>query len=318
MKALHFAGFGGPEVLQYGDVAEPVRGEGRALISTRAIGLNFADIYRRRGNYHLAGQPPFIAGYEAAGVIESLPADYSGSLKVGDRVGFADVPHANAETVAAPLDHLVPLPASVSFESAAAILLQGLTAHYLTHDSHPIAPGQRALVHSAAGGVGLLLIQIIKILGAHPIALVSSEQKRAAALQAGATAAYLYSEDWVAAAQRHQVDVVYDAVGKTLAQSLDAVRNGGRVVFYGMAGGDPDPVNPRLLMDQSKTITGGDLWNVLTSGAQRCRRAAILFDWLDKGQLTATIAKRFTLADGAAAHAFLESRTSIGKVILLP
>jgi NADPH:quinone reductase len=319
MKALHFTHFGGPEVLNYGDVATPAVPPNHALIRMHAIGLNFADIYRRRGNYHLVGSPPYIAGYEGAGTVEQVGPSASPMLvHVGSRVAFADVPNANAEFVVAPLTHLVPLPDDVSFITAAAILLQGLTAHYLTHDSHHLIAGQTALVHAAAGGVGLCLIQIITLLGGRAIGLVSSDDKRAAVVSAGATDVWRYSDAWVACAQKQNVDVVYDAVGSTLDESITACRTGGHIVFYGMAGGDPKPVNPRVLMDQSKTLSGGDLWNVLTSAEQRQQRAATLFSWLRDGKLHVTIAKQFALADGAAAHRYLESRAAIGKVVMIP
>lgn len=276
---------------------------------TRAIGLNFADVYRRRGNYHLAGNPPYVLGYEAAGVIEDGP-------DAGKRVAFADVPFANAELVAVPHDKLIPLPDSISFEIAAAVLLQGLTAQYLIHDSYAVKPGERAVVHAAAGGVGLLLVQLLKGAGAHVTALTSSEEKAAAAREAGADATVLYSKDWQTAVRG--CDVVYDSVGSTLRDSLDAVRTGGAVVFYGMAGGDPAPVDPRPLMDGSKTLTGGDLWNVLASATERMRRARLLFEAVASGALRVRIDKTFPLSAGADAHRYLESRRSTGKILLVP
>jgi NADPH2:quinone reductase len=318
MRALVFDRFGGPEVLELRDVPAPALKPGHALVRTQAIGLNFADIYRRRGNYHLQGAPPWIAGYEAAGVVEAV--DGAG-VAVGDRVAFADSPFANAELVLVPVEKLIPLPADISAETAAALLLQGLTAQYLVRDSHPIRAGERALVHAASGGVGLLLVQLLRTLGASAIGLVSSEEKRQAALRAGATEAVLSSGDWVAevrALAPGGVDVVYDSVGSTLGQSLEVVRTGGQVVFYGMAGGDPRPVDPRVLMDRSLTLTGGDLWNVLTSRAERVRRAEELFEWVRAGRLEVRIARSFPLAEGAAAHAFLEGRGSLGKVLLIP
>lgn len=314
MKALVFQKFGGPEVLEILDVPDPVPASGEALIRTRAIGLNFADVYRRKGNYHLQGDPPWIAGYEAAGEVVSVQGD--SALKPGDRVAFADSPYANAELVSVPLVKIIPLPDDISFEVGAALLLQGLTAHYLVRDSHAVRKGETVLVHAAAGGVGLLLVQMAKRLGARVIGLTSSPAKAGAVVAAGADEVLLTSTDWVAAAKG--VDVAYDSVGSTLMQSLKAVRTGGHVVFYGMAGGDPPLVDPRLLMDTSKTLTGGDLWNVLTSHEERVRRSKELFAWVREGSLKVSIAARYPLAEGAAAHAFLESRASSGKVILIP
>jgi NADPH2:quinone reductase len=328
MKALCFEKFGGPEVLEYRDLPDPILAPGAALVRLSAIGLNFADIYRRRGNYHLAGAPPYVPGYEGAGVVEMLKTkgitpDDLPVVKVGDRVAFADGPHANAELAVVSLEKLIPLPEDISFETAAALLLQGLTAHYLTRDSHRIMPNEQAVVHAAAGGVGLLLVQIIKLLGGKVIALISSEAKRAAAMDAGADVAVLYGENWKDAVlnlarDRKGADVVYDSVGATLDASLSATRKGGQVVFYGMAGGDPAFVDPRRLMDESKTLTGGDLWNVLTSRGERIARAAELFGWVRAGKLKLRISEKFPLREGAKAHAYLESRQSIGKVLLFP
>jgi NADPH2:quinone reductase len=328
VRALFFEAFGGPGVLCYGEVATPSLVPGQALVRVRAAGLNFADVYRRRGNYHLHGSPPFILGYEGAGVIEEIsphegfiPEDLP-SLRVGDRVAFADVPRANAEYVAAPLGHLVPIPESIPLETAAAVLLQGLTAHYLVHDSHRLKAGEVALIHAAAGGVGLLLTQIAKHEGATVLALASSAEKAARARVAGADHAWTYDGDWVERARAASpggrgVDVVYDSIGSTLQDSLSAARIGGHVVFFGMAGGDPAPVNPRRLMDESKTLTGGDLWNVLTSSHERLRRSRELFALVSSGELAVTVSASFPLSRGAQAHELLEGRRAVGKILLV-
>jgi NADPH2:quinone reductase len=321
MRALTFSRFGGPEVLEVREVPDPAPQPGHAVVRLEAIGLNFADVYRRRGNYHLAGEPPWIAGYEGAGVVASVP-EAGAPFQVGDRVAFADSPFANAELVSVPFEKLIPLPDDISAETAAGLLLQGLTAQYLTRDSHAVRPGETVLVHAAAGGVGLLLVQIARRLGGRVLGLTSSAEKAVAVREAGAEAMALYEEDWVAAAQRLSggagVDVAYDSVGSSLPQSFNAVRTGGHVVFYGMAGGDPPLVDPRMLMDTSKTLTGGDLWNVLRTAEDRRNRAAELFAWIREGSLRLHIAARYPLAEGAAAHAFLESRKSSGKVLLIP
>lgn len=319
MKALYFDHFGAPDVLQYRDLPDPVPGAHQALVQTAAIGLNFADVYRRKGTYHLQGKPPFIAGYEAAGIVLSAPAD--SGFRAGQRIGFADMPFANAERVVVDIDKLIALPDDISFETAAAVLLQGLTAQYLVRDSHAVRHGESVLVHAAAGGVGLLLTQLCSALGARVVGITSSAAKSTQVYAAGAHVVLRYDEDWVAAAQTFGgsgVDVVYDSVGSTLLQSLQATRTGGHVVFYGMAGGDPAPVDPRLLMDSSKSLTGGDLWNVLTGADERRRRAHELFGWVRDGKLQVHIDSRFALADGALAHARLESRASSGKVLLIP
>jgi len=319
MKALTFDRFGAPDVLTCREVPDPVLGEEQALVRLRAIGLNFADVYRRQGHYHLAGDPPWIAGYEGSGEVVSAPA--GSGFTPGDRVAFADAPFANAELCAVDIDRLIPLPDDIAHETAAALLLQGLTAQYLLRDSYAVRQGDTVLVHAAAGGVGQLLVQLAKAAGARVIALASTEDKCAVALRAGADHAATYAGDWVARVQAFVpsgIDVVYDSVGSTLHDSLRAVRVGGTVVFYGMAGGDPAPVDPRALMDGSKTLTGGDLWNVLLTAEGRRTRANELFAAVRAGALRVAIDARYTLADGAAAHAHLESRRALGKVLLIP
>lgn len=321
MKALVFYQFGGSDVLTYEDVPTPTIQPNEVLVRMKAIGLNFADVYRRNGNYHLVGEPPYILGYEGAGVIEAVGTEVT-SLNVGDRIAFADVPHANAEFVVVLLDKAIPIPDAISFETAASVMLQGLTAHYLVHDSYDIQSGDVAVVHAAAGGVGQLLTQMIQLKGGKVIGLTSTTAKVSTVQSLGAQAAFRYDEAWVHAVQEQTngrgADVVYDSVGATLEDSFEAIRIGGTVVFYGMAGGDPKPVDPRMLMDTSKTLTGGDLWNVLTSKEERIRRSNELFTWIADGKLKIQSPTTFALKDGASAHDYLESRKSQGKILLLP
>jgi NADPH2:quinone reductase len=319
MKALTFSTFGGPEVLEYIDIPTPVLQPGELLVEMKAIGLNFADVYRRKGNYHLKGTPPFIAGYEGAGVV--INANNNPDFKIGDRVGFADVPFANAEMVTVPVDHAIPLPANISFETAASVLLQGLTAHYLATDSHQTKAGEVVLIHACAGGVGQLLTQISKLLGAKTIGLTSSAEKAAIASQNGIDKVFLYQDDWkteVLSFCSNGIDVVYDSIGSTLQDSFEVTKNCGQVVFFGMAGGDPAFVDPRMLMDTSKTLTGGDLWSYLTSKEERIKRASQLFNWISNNEIAISPPTVFKLADGKQAHTFLESRKSNGKIILIP
>lgn len=315
MKALIFRQFGTADVLQWEDIADPVTAPGQVLVRMHAVGLNFADVYRRNGTYHLAGEAPWILGYEGAGEIVSE----NGPFPKGTRIGFADMPFANAERVAVDVDKLIPLPDGITYETAAAVLLQGLTAQYLVTDSSQPMKGQVALVHAAAGGVGLLLVQMLRAKGVRVIGIASSDAKREAARHAGADVVLGY-EHLVKrvheATEGKGVHVAYDSVGRTLGESLAATRTGGTVVFYGMAAGDPDFVDPRALMDRSLTLTGGDLWNVLTSAQIRRERATALFDQIRTGTLHPTIAATYALRDGASAHAFLEGRASIGKVVL--
>ena len=318
MHALVFHEFGAADVLRYEQVPDPVPGPRQALVRMRAVGVNFADVYRRKGNYHLAGGPPWILGYEGAGEVVSVPAD--SGLRAGQRVGFADSPFANAELCAVDVDRLVALPDDISFETAAGSLLQGLTAQYLCRDSYAVRPGDWAVVHAAAGGVGLLLTQLLRHLGARVIGIASTESKRQAAREAGAEFV-LPTDGWMQAAKSHTggrgADVVYDSVGATLRDSLDAARTGGTVVFYGMAAGDPAPVDPRLLMDRSLALVGGDLWNVLTTADERQSRAAELFGWIRSGVVKVQVSRTHALRDGAQAHRELEGRQVVGKVVLL-
>lgn len=319
MKALTFSSFGNSDVLEYIEIPTPVLKKEEILVEMKAIGLNFADVYRRKGNYHLKGNPPFIAGYEGSGIV--VETNGNSDFKVGDRVAFADVAFANAELVAVPLDHVIPLPDTISFETAATILLQGLTAHYLATDSHKTQKEETVLVHASAGGVGQFLTQISKLLGARVIGLTSSSEKAAVSKQNGADAVFLYSEDWkkqVLDFCPNGVNVVYDSIGSTLMESFEVTKECGQVVFFGMAGGDPEFVNPRMLMDTSKTLTGGDLWSYLKSKEERIKRAHQLFDWIAKGDITIAAPTVFKLLEGKKAHDYLESRKSTGKIILIP
>ncbi|MBH0156115.1 quinone oxidoreductase [Fictibacillus sp. 5RED26] len=320
MKALVFDSFGGPEVLDYREIKNPVIGDQDILVEMKAIGLNFADVYRRKGNYHLEGKPPYILGYEGAGIVKEVGSAVNG-VSVGDRIAFADVPAANAELVVVPNEKAIPIPEGVSFEAAASLLLQGLTAHYLTRDSFSIKQGHVALVHASAGGVGQLLIQIIKLLGGKVIGLTSSEEKRQVAFEAGADSVFLYNDNWkesvLSETSGKGVDVVYESVGSTIMDSFEVTRIGGTVVFFGMAGGDPVSIDPRMLMDSSKTLTGGDLWNVLTSHEERVKRSSELFEWIKDGDVKINETS-FSLRDGAKAHEYLESRKSTGKILLIP
>lgn len=319
MHALTFSRFGAADVLEYVEVPRPEPADGSVLVRMMAIGLNYADIYRRRGNYHLVGEPPYIAGYEGAGVVvESLSARHA----VGDRVAFADVPRANAEFVAVPEAHVIPLADDTPLELAAAVLLQGLTAHYLASDSHRVQAGESVVVHAAAGGVGQILVQVARMKGATVIGLSRDPGKLALIRDCGADHAVALAEGWPDRVREFTggvgADVVYDSVGATLGDSFAATRDRGHVVFYGMSGGDPAPVDPRMLMDTSKTLSGGDLWSYLTSGDERRRRASELLGWIADGHVRIREPVAFPLAAGREAHLFLEGGGSAGKVLLIP
>jgi NADPH:quinone reductase len=316
LKALTFSTFGGPEVLKYIDIAEPILKPNEVLVQMKAIGLNYADVYRRKGNYHLKGEPPFIAGYEGAGII--VNANNVDGFTNGDCICFADVPFANGEIVAVPAENCIPLPNTISFKIAAAVMLQGLTAQYLTADSYVVSHNDVVLIHACAGGVGQLLVQICKMKGAKVIGLTSSDEKRNAAITNGCDAVFLYTEDWVALCKAQNISVVYESVGSTILQSFETVKETGTVVFYGFAGGDPPHIDPRMLMDGSKKLVGGDLWSYLTSKAARVARSNELFEWIATEKIKIPTPTSFALADGRAAHELLESRKSTGKIILIP
>ncbi|KFF18223.1 quinone oxidoreductase family protein [Flavobacterium hydatis] len=319
MKALTFSTFGNSDVLEYIDIPNPQLKHDEILVEMKAIGLNFADVYRRKGNYHLKGNPPFIAGYEGSGIV--VNTNNHSEFKIGDRVAFADVPFANAELVAVNINHVIPLPEAIDFETGASILLQGLTAHYLATDSHKTLKGETVIIHAVAGGVGQFLTQISKLLGATVIGLTSSPDKAKIAIEQGADHVFLYNDNWKAEVFKvvpNGADVVYDSIGSTLNDSFEVTKNCGQVVFFGMAGGDPEPVDPRMLMDTSKTLTGGDLWSYLTTREERTKRAYQLFTWITEGKVSLATPTSFKLSEGKQAHDYLESRKSTGKIILIP
>jgi NADPH:quinone reductase len=318
MKALTFSKFGAPDVLEYTDVPMPALKENEVLVKMAAIGLNYADIYRRKGNYHLKGNPPFIAGYEGAGVVVDSKAR---SCKTGDRIAFADVPFANATYVAVPEANIIPLTDAISFDLAASVLLQGLTAHYLATDSYKVKKNDTVLIHAASGGVGQILTQICKLKGAYVIGLTRQENKLAVILNCKADHAIVLDGAWkqkvMEATRNKGVDVVFDSVGSTLSDSFEVTKECGTVVFYGMSGGDPAPVNPRMLMDTSKTLTGGDLWSYLKSRKARTGRAEKLFNWILKGDIIIKEPVKFKLSEGKKAHEYLESGESSSKILLM-
>ncbi len=319
MKALTFSRFGGTDVLEYSDIDNPVLKPDEILVQMKAIGVNYADMMRRSGIYPLRSKAPYINGYEGAGIV--IDNNHHDGFAIGDRIGFADVPFANAELVAVPVTHAIPLPEAISFEMAASVLLQGLSAHFLATDCHPVKDGETVVIHAAGGGVGQLLIQVCKLSGAKVIALVSSEAKKDIAASMGADEVFLYREDWkdkILALHPFGADVVFDSIGSTMQQSLEVTRVRGRVVFFGMASGEFNLGNPLYIIGTSKTITGGDLWDYLTSKEERVKRAGQLFQWIMNGQVKVSPPTTFALSAGQQAHDFMESRKSSGKILLIP
>lgn len=317
MKALYFETFGGSEVLQYGELPRPVISEHEVLVEVEYIGLNFADIYRRRGEYHIEKHTPYINGYEGAGIIVEVGAKVT-KQKIGETVLFVDVPLANAEYVAVPSEQAIPLPEGIDSKLAASIGLQGMTADFLAHDLGKNVSGEKVFITGISGGVGQILSQMLVADGIGVYGSASSAEKQALALSHGVKQVYPSREhSWVETIEG-QFATAYDGVGSTIQQSLDLIQHRGKVVFFGMAGGDPIKIDPVDLMSESKSILTGDLWDYLTSYEERKVRSERLFNYFSKGQISISEPTVFPLSEGKQAHEFLETGKSIGKVLLKP
>jgi NADPH2:quinone reductase len=322
MKAIVVENYGGPEALVYRDAEKPAPKSGEALVKIEAIGLNYIDVYHRSGLYPLPR--PFIPGMEAAGVVEAVGPDVT-EVAVGDRVAYAMTPGAYAEYAAVPAWRLVAVPEGVSAEQAAATMLQGMTAHYLTTSVYPLKAGETALVHAAAGGVGLLLIQLIKRIGARAIGTVSTEAKAALAREAGADELILYTtQDFETETRRltdgKGVQVVYDSVGRdTFLKSLSSLAPRGMMALFGQSSGPVPAFDPALLAQKgSLFLTRPSLAQYAATREELLWRAGELFNWINAGELKLRIEKTFPLADAAEAHRQLEARKTTGKVLLIP
>ena len=322
MKAIRIHEAGGPEVLRLEEVPDPQPGPGEAVVRLEAIGLNFIEVYHRTGLYRSA--LPFTPGGEGAGRVVAVGQDVSG-IKPGDRVASTSLRGSYAELAWAPIDKLVPVPDEVETSVAAAVLLQGLTAHYLATSTYPLAQGSWCLIHAAAGGVGLLLCQMAKARGARVIGTVSTEEKAALATQAGADHVVLYTrQDFVSEARRltggRGVAVVYDSVGEsTFEGSLNSLAPRGMLVLFGQSSGPVPPVDPQVLNAKgSLYLTRPTLTHYTASRDELLTRARDLFAWMEAGKLQVRIDRTYPLADAAAAHRALEGRETKGKVLLLP
>jgi len=322
MRAINIHRFGGPEVLQYDELPLPEPAPGEARVQIGAIGINFIDIYHRTGLY--PGQVPFTPGMEAAGVVHAVGPDVT-DLKPGDRVAYAMQRGAYAEYAVMPTWKLLPIPAKVDIQLAAAVMLQGLTAHYLSHSTYPLRKGDTALIHAAAGGVGLLLVQLAKRRGAHVIGTVSTEEKAQLAKEAGADDVILYTQaDFEPEVKRltagRGVDVVYDSVGQaTFDKSLNCIRPLGYLVLFGQSSGPVPPVDPQVLNAKgSLFLTRPSLGHYAPDRAALLSRSNDLFTWIASGDLKVRIDRTFPLRDAAEAHRCLESRQTKGKLLLLP
>ena len=322
MRAIRVHEYGGPEVLQLEEVTLPEPGGGEALVTVEAAGVNFIDVYHRTGLY--PGALPFTPGMEAAGVVEAVgPGVYE--VEVGDRVAYAMERGSYAERAVVPAWKLVRLPEGLDAEAGAAAMLQGMTAHYLTRSTYPLAGGETALVHAAAGGVGLLLVQMAARIGATVIGTVSTEEKARLAREAGADAVILYTEgDFAEEALRltdgRGVHVVYDSVGQaTFDQSLACLRPRGLLALFGQSSGPVPPIDPSILATGgSRFLTRPGLAHDAADRGELLERAGDVLHWVATGELRLRIDRTYPLSEAAEAHRALEGRQTAGKVLLAP
>jgi NADPH:quinone reductase len=322
MKAIRPADPGGPEVLALQDHPDPVPGPDQVLVATTAIGVNYIDIYHRTALYQTPR--PIPLGLEGTGVVEAVGSGVS-SLRVGARVAWCQAPGSYATRVAVPAERAVVIPDGIDDRVAAALLLQGMTAHYLCTDTFRLGPGHTALVHAAAGGVGLLLVQLAKRAGARVFGTVSTPEKAELARRAGADDVIFYRErDFEAEIRRltegKGVDVVYDSVGKaTFEKSLRSLKPRGYLVLYGQSSGTVPPLDPQLLSaGGSLFLTRPTLGHYTRDRAELMARAQALFEAVSQGTLDVRIGRTFPLADARAAHEALAGRETTGKILLIP
>jgi NADPH:quinone reductase len=322
MRAIRIEQCGGPEVLVATEIDSPSPGPGEVVVAVAAAGVNFVDVYFRTGRYPVP--VPFTPGFEAAGTVTAVGDGVTG-VGVGDRVGWVQVPGGYAERAAIPADRVVPLPDGIDAETAAAVLLQGMTAHYLVRDTYPVGAGDTVLVHAAAGGVGLLLTQLVTRLGGRVIATVSTAVKEELARAAGAADVIRYTEADVTGEVRRLTDgagvaAVYDGVGAdTFDASLASLRPRGTLVLFGAASGPVPPLDPmRLEHSGSVFLTRPSLTHHITDRGELLSRATDVLRWVADGTLSVRIGGRYPLGEAARAHADLEGRRTTGKLLLLP
>ena len=322
MRSVRVHKYGGPEVLTLEEIPVPQPKAGEARLKIEAIGVNYIDVYQRTGLYPL--QTPFTLGMEGAGVVDEVGEGVK-EVKKGDRVAYAMILGSYAEYTIVPAAKLAPLPANIDSKSAAALMLQGMTAHYLTHSTYDLKRGETALIHAAAGGVGLLLTQIAKLRGANVIGTVSTEAKAQLAKEAGADHVILYTQTDFGAEVKKLTDgkglhVIYDSVGQTtFDKGLDCLRPRGYMVLFGQSSGPVSPFDPGKLAGKgSLFLTRPTLAHYTLDRAELLQRANDLFTWTASEKLKLRIEKTFPMAEAAEAHRQLEGRKTTGKVILLP
>jgi NADPH2:quinone reductase len=322
MKAIHVQQTGGPEVMELADVPVPQPKPAEALVKVSVAGVNAIDGYFRDGRFRTP--LPFIPGQEGAGVVTAVGAQ-ARTVKVGDRVAWSGVLGSYADFVVSPEEHLVPVPETLTDQQAAAAMVHGLTAHYLVNDAHKLKAGETALVHAAAGGVGLLLVQMARAVGARVIGTASSEEKARLAREAGADEVIVFTKhDFEAEVKGltdgKGVEVVYDGVGKaTFEKNLNVMRLRGMLVLYGMSSGPVLPVDPAKLSEKgSLYMARTTLAHFTATRDELLARTTALFGMIADGNLKLRIAKTYPLADAPQAHRDMEARTVAGKLLLIP
>jgi NADPH2:quinone reductase len=322
MKAIQVKQVGGPEAMEVAELPVPQPKGNEAVVKLAASGVNFIDCYFREGRYK--SPLPFVPGQEGAGVVTAVGAE-ANSVKVGDRVAWSGLQGAYAEYAAVPADRLVPIPQGVSDQQAAAAMLQGMTAHYLSHDTYPLRRGETALVHAGAGGVGLLLTQMAHNIGARVIATVSTDEKAKLARGAGADEVILYTQaDFEAETKRitggKGVDVVYDSVGKTtFDKGLNTLRPRGMMVLFGGSSGAVPPFDLIVLSQKgSLYVTRPTLFSYMASREELVARSSAVFGMITAGKLKLRVEHTYPLAEAQRAHRDLEGRKTTGKLLLIP
>ena len=321
MKAVQITEFGGPEVMKYQDLSDLSPGDGQALVQIEAIGVNYTDTYSRSGVNPTA--LPWVVGVEGAGVVKQVGTNVT-QVSEGDAVVYCGIAGSYAEQAIVPADRLIKIPQGLDSKASAAAMLQGMTAHYLCHSTYQVKQGDKVLVHAGPGGVGLLLIQMVKRLGGYVFSTVSTDAKAQLAKEAGADEVILYtSQDFAEEVNKSTngqgVEVVYDAVGQTTFDgSIKSLARRGYMVLYGQASGPVPPVDPRVLGNGSKFLTRPGLGDYTVTRQELEQRAGDVLGWVKSGELKLRIEHVMALSEASEAHRQLESRLTTGKVVLIP